>query len=124
MLSIDGMRVAQPVKCTLGLPCAVPLAAESRRVPHTRKIRVARTSCRSNADLPGWDAAPSLDVVEGRVERYGSRATVSFESLHIRIPLKFYKILSEFSKTITIFRNSEKFRTSQHFLQCSAKFRE
>ena len=27
--------------------------------------------------------------VADRVERFGSRATVSFESLHIRIPLKF-----------------------------------
>ena len=56
-----------------------------------------------------------------RVERYGSRATVSFESLHIRIPIKFCQnsgILSQF------FRNYENFRTSQHFQECSAKFRK
>ena len=56
-----------------------------------------------------------------RVERYGSRATVSFESLHIRIPLKFCQNSAKLSQ---FFRNSENFRTSQHFLECSAKFRK
>ena len=50
-----------------------------------------------------------------RVERYGSRATVSFESLHIRIPLKFCQNSAKLSQ---FFRNSENFRTSQHFLEC------
>ena len=43
---------------------------------------------------------------ETRVERYGSRATVSFESLHIRIPLKFCQNSAKLSQ---FFRNSDKF---------------
>ena len=69
--------------------------------------------------VPGqW--LPSI-AVPRRVERYGSRATVSFESLHIRIPLKFCQNSAKLSQ---FFRNSENFRTSQHFLECSAKFRK
>ena len=70
------------------------------------------------------DAAGALRglSVAARVERYGSRATVSFESLHIRIPLKFCEHSAKLSH---FFRNSEKIRkTSQHFLECSAKFRK
>ena len=40
-----------------------------------------------------------------RVERYGSRATVSFESLHIRIPLKFCQNSAKLSQ---FFRNYDK----------------
>ena len=47
--------------------------------------------------------------VGARVERYGSRATVSFESLNIRIPLQFCQNSAKLSQ---IFRNSENFRTS------------
>ena len=56
-----------------------------------------------------------------RVERFGCRATVSFESLHIRISSKFCENSGKLSQ---IFRNSESLRTSQHFLGCSAKFRK
>ena len=66
-------------------------------------------------------AGPARQAAEVRVERYGSRATVSFESLHIRIPLKFCQNSAKLSQ---FFRNSENFRTSQHFLECSAKFRK
>ena len=49
-----------------------------------------------------------------RVERFGCRATESFESLHIRILFKFCQnlIQENFSE---FFRNSENLRTSQHF---------
>ena len=83
------------------------------------------------AFLPCWrpgtfSTAPSAEMLPSswapsRVERYGSRATVSFESLHIRIPLKFCQNSAKLSQ---FFRNSENFRTSQHFLECSAKFRK
>ena len=58
-----------------------------------------------------------------RVERFDCRATESFESLHIRIPLQSCQnsgICSQF------FRNSENVEllTSQQFLLCSAKSRE
>ena len=77
-----------------------------------------------------WCCGPRVDLaahawsileVVVRVERYGSRATVSFESLHIRIPLKFCQNSAKLSQ---FFRNSENFRTSQRFLECSAKFRK
>ena len=56
-----------------------------------------------------------------RVERSGRRATESFGSLHIRIPLQFCQNLGFFSH---FFKNSENVETSQHFPECSAKSRE
>ena len=56
-----------------------------------------------------------------RVERFGCRATESFESLQIRIRSK---LCQNSGKLSQLFRNSENFRTSQYFLECSAKFRE
>ena len=65
--------------------------------------------------------ASSPEGVVIRVERYGSRATVSFEFLNIRIPLKFVRIQQNYQNFSEILTN---FRTSQHFLECSAKFRK
>ena len=59
-----------------------------------------RASGRGRERGPGCDSA-----APDRVERYGSRATVSFESLHIRIPLKFCQNsakLSQFSEILKI----------------------
>ena len=62
-----------------------------------------------------------IHEVISRVERFGCRATESFESLHIRIRSKFCQ---NSGKNLKFFRNSENVRTSQHFLERSAKFRE
>ena len=72
---------------------------------------------RPRAPLPAGPAGGGLPGLKDT----DCRATVSFESLHIRIPLKFCQ---NSAKSSQFFRNSENFRTSQHFLECSAKFRE
>ena len=59
-----------------------------------------------------------------KVQRFGRRATESFESLHIRIPSKFFQKSSIQENFSELFRNSENFRKSQRFLEYSAKFRE
>ena len=72
-----------------------------------------------NVAGPEYDTARA--VVLNRVERSGRRATESFGSLHIRIPLIFSESRIIFSKFL---RDSENSKTSQHFLECSAKSRE
>ena len=55
--------------------------------------------------------------VRGRVERSGCRATESFGSLHIRIPLKF-------CQNPRIFHKHSSENVSRMFGSCSAKIRE
>ena len=91
-------------------------ARRARMFTKTRSQRFAR-SCRFRRPSGGlgiwWTRFQARTGSPSRVERYGSRATVSFESLHIRIPLKFCQNSAKLSQ---FFRNSENFRTSQHFL--------
>ena len=50
-----------------------------------RSAKAGRRYVGTKGEVVFQDGEYEVDV---RVERYGSRATVSFESLHIRIPLK------------------------------------
>ena len=112
---LSTLRLAAPRRLAAArrLTSARGLASTSpRRLASARRLACARGVSAHLGALWG---------VGDRVERYGSRATVSFESLHIRIPLKFCQNKAKLSQ---IFRNSENFRTSQHFLECSAKFRK
>ena len=84
----------------------------------TSSARSASPCC---GGASGRASAEAVGRVRGRVERYGSRATVSFESSNIRIPLQFCQNSAKISQS---FRNSENLRTSQHLLECSAEFRE
>ena len=67
-----------------------------------------------------WSArtsTPGRPTARCRVERFGCRA---IESLHIRIQSNFCQNSGKFSQ---FFRNSANFKTSQHFLEYSVKFR-
>ena len=89
-------------------------APQALRRAAPRPPRRASASRRKRS--PPW----SGPVARPGLKDSTSRPTESFESLHIRIPLKF----CQNSGVSQSFRNSEKFSSSQHFQECSAKFRE
>ena len=62
-----------------------------------------------------------LVAVGARVERFDRRPIEQNELLNIRIPVKFCQNSGIFSQ---FFRNSENVKTSQHFLEYSAKSRQ
>ena len=76
----------------------------------------AEISRASSADSSRWTTP-----ARHRVERFGCRATVSFECFGSELCSNSVRIQEHFSE---FFRNSENFRNSQHFLEYSAKFRE
>ena len=99
---------------------------ENRR-PSPQRVRPPSRSCWTSTSSgrrrgQRWTKTRrSAPAASSRVERFDRRPIEPFELLHIRIPVKFCQNSGSFSQ---FFRNSENVETSQHFLECSAKFRK
>ena len=99
-------------------PCSSPSASSASATSSTSFTPVffvdILRSASEPADMPAFVVELDPPRINLRVERYGCRATVSFESLHSRIPSKLCQNSAKLSPIFRISENCDSFAEFRH----------